>query len=226
MTLDEDATLDAVLAGASLARFGDGEINLALGRALCVTQAPDPELQARLLVAMVAGRCLIGVPRFNIGPKAPFWSKYDRREIHALMNPNRNYGSAFVTRPDSAPWINRPDYWAKVKRLWAGKDVTLVRGSGKSLTADMLVEARQVREIVAPAKNAFAQYDALMAEIGTPETVLLCLGATATIMAEELSVKGVHAVDLGHVGMFIRKHERGAPMTVTEADRDWDRAVA
>jgi hypothetical protein len=29
----------------------------------------------------------------------------------------------------------------------------------------------------------------------------------------------VHAIDLGHVGMFLRKRRRGEPMTVTAADK-------
>lgn len=224
MTLDEDQTLTAVLGGASLARFGDGEINLAFGRP-CITQAPDPDLQARLLTILSSPRCLVGIPRFGVGPKAEFWKRYDRKEIRALMSPAHRYGSAFVTRPDSAPWIDRPDYWAKLRGLWRGKDVTLVRGSGKSLTADMLHDARTVRELVAPAKNAFAEYDALLLNIGTPETVLICLGPTATVLVDDLASKGVHAIDFGHVGMFLRKHERGEPMTVTKADKAWDRGA-
>jgi hypothetical protein len=39
------------------------------------------------------------------------------------------------------------------------------------------------------------------------------------VLAVDLARRGVHAVDLGHVGMFWRKHRRGEPMWVTKADK-------
>jgi hypothetical protein len=38
-------------------------------------------------------------------------------------------------------------------------------------------------------------------------------------MAVDLCAKGVHAIDLGHVGMFVHKKRRGEPMWVTDADK-------
>jgi hypothetical protein len=35
----------------------------------------------------------------------------------------------------------------------------------------------------------------------------------------DLCAKGVHAIDLGHVGMFLRKARAGRPMTVTTEDK-------
>jgi hypothetical protein len=35
--------------------------------------------------------------------------------------------------------------------------------------------------------------------------VIICLGPTATVLAERLAKKGVHALDLGHIGMFMRR---------------------
>lgn len=220
--MGENWTLDLVASGRSIARFGDGEFNLCLGRP-CITQAPCESLAALLRWMLRApGECLVGIPRQGGGPKAPFWARFDRPDVRGLFGVD-HYASACITRPDSAPWIDRPDYWAKIRSLWLGKDVTLVRGSEKSLTAAMLAGARSVREIVAPAKNAFAKYGELLEDIGTPATAILCLGPTATALAYELSHRGVHAIDLGHVGMFLRKHEKGLPMTVTEEDKAHDR---
>jgi hypothetical protein len=39
------------------------------------------------------------------------------------------------------------------------------------------------------------------------------------VMAADLCAKGVHAIDIGHVGLFLKKHRRGESMTVTEADK-------
>lgn len=221
--LDEDETLDCVLAGASLARFGDGEFNLARG-GTCITQKQVAPIAAVLkAILKFPGKCLIGIPRQGVGPKAQFWARYDRPEVVKLLSPDVAYASAFVTRPDSAPWIDRPDYWLKLKSLWQGKKVTLVRGSWKSLTAEMLADAAEVREIICAAKNAYDDCGYILDKIGEDKTVLLCLGPTATILALELSQRGAHAVDLGHIGMFLRKHERGLPMKVTDQEKAVDR---
>lgn len=220
--IDEEETLDRVLSGMSIARFGDGEINLCLG-GRCKTQVFQAPIAATLK-AILQGKagCMVGIPRQGIGPKAKFWAHYMNRETISLFRPGFTYSSAFITRPDSAPWIDRAGYWSKLRLLWRGKRVTLVRGSEKSLTAEMLHDAGRVREIVCPSKNAYGEYDKIFNQISDDPIVLLCLGATATILAAELSLRGQHAVDLGHIGMFLRKHERGEPMRVTQQDKAVD----
>lgn len=215
--LDESATLAAVVAGSSLARYGDGEFNLCRGASI-PCQPHDRVLQARLQdILRDSGACLVGLPNLRSAtPKAPFWSKYG---VMGDLLTERAYVSAFVSRPDSAPWIDTPAYWAQVESLWVGQEVTLVRGSGKSLTADDLVGAAGVREVIAPRVGAWTDYEELLERVGTPARAILCLGPTATVMAVDLCARGVHAVDLGHVGMFLRKHRRGEPMQVTAEDK-------
>lgn len=223
--IGECETLELVAAGASISRFGDGEFKLALAQS-CVSQPKDANLARRLrAILRDSGKCLVGIPNVRAdGPKKPFWQTYDRGNVRALFG-KREYFSAFITRPDSAPWIDTVDYWETVRSLWKGKRVTLVRGSGKSLTQDMLNDAAEVREIIAPRQGAWAEYDRLIDEIGTPETALLCLGPTATVMAVDLCAKGVHAIDLGHIGLFLKKHERGLPMWVTKEEKAVDKPI-
>jgi hypothetical protein len=45
-------------------------------------------------------------------------------------------------------------------------------------------------------------------------------------MAVDLCARGVHAIDLGHGGMFLRKRRRGQAMVVTDSDKAHDKAVA
>lgn len=215
--LSEQRTLELVLSGRSLARYGDGEFNLCRARN-AKAQAFDPSLQARLQMGLRdSGECLIGIPNLQSNtPKADFWQKYAGFASYLGDQP---YGSAFVTRPDSAPWIDTPEYWALVESLWIGQDITLVRGGRHGLTAADLVGASRVREVIAPAVNAWTDYHDLLELVGRPSRVLLCLGPTATVMARDLSAYGVHAIDLGHIGLFLRKHRAGAPMVVTDEDK-------
>jgi hypothetical protein len=219
--LSEVETLEAVHAGRSLARYGDGEFAMARGRGI-KSQVFDPALSRRLrnILAHGAGHCLVGVPNIRSQtPKAAFWRKY---LTAAEMFGAGPFGSAFVTRPDSAPWIDTPAYWARVEALWRDQEVTLLRGSTRSLTAEDLVGACRVHEIVGPARDAWASAQQLHERVlyTQPTRVLLCLGPTATVMAVDLCAIGIQAIDLGHIGLFLRKHRRGEPMVVTQADKD------
>lgn len=223
--LSEFETLRLVLEGRSLARYGDGELKMAEHNAGIKSQVADPRLSQRLReILLDSGACLVGIPNIRSDtPKAEFWGKFTR---YASLLADRPYVSSFVTRPDSAPWINVPDYWACLESLWVGQDVTLVRGSTKSLTADDLVGAATITEIIAPRQHAWAEYASLLDRVGRPARALICLGPTATVMAADLCAKGVHAIDLGHVAMFLRKYRRGEPMWVTDADKSHDRVPA
>lgn len=219
--LSEDESLQRILAGASLARYGDGEFNLCVGHSI-PCQRFDTRLQVVLRgILRDPGPCLVGIPNLHsLTPKHQFWQKY-LTLAPALLSAEVAYVSAFISRPDSAPWIDRADYWASLERLWLGKAVTLVRGSVRSLIADDLMGATSVTEIVAPVVDAWAEYARLRTEIGavTSDVVLLCLGPTATVLAADLCREGIQAVDVGHCGLFLNKHRRGEPMLVTQADK-------
>lgn len=213
----ERETLRHVVAGRSLARYGDGEFALCAGRSIPCQVAVAP-LQTRLCdILRESGDCLVGIPNlYSATPKAAYWQQH--ATASRFLTP-RLYMSAFITRPDSAPWIDTPDYWAAVESLWVGQDVTLVRGTARSLTGEDLVGAASVTEIIGPRLHAWSAYAELLERIGTPTRALLCLGPTATVLAVDLCAKGVHAIDLGHMGLWLKKYRRGDPMIRTEADK-------
>lgn len=219
--LDEASTLAAVVKGRSIARYGDGEFKLCAGHSI-KSQPHHPQLEARLREILVTGATssdahVVGIPNIRSNtPKAEFWGPF---MAYGRFLGSRPYASSFITRPDSAPWIDTDAYWTALESLWLGQDVTLVRGSTKSLTAEDLMGAGTVTEIVAPRHGAWAEYGALLKKIGRPTRALLCLGPTATVMAVDLAARGVHAIDLGHIGMFLRKRRRGEPMWVSKADK-------
>jgi hypothetical protein len=69
----------------------------------------------------------------------------------------------------------------------------------------MLSEAASLRVVNGMRQHTYQIIDRFEEEIGKPSgPVLMCLGATATVLAERLAKKGVHALDLGHIGMFWR----------------------
>jgi hypothetical protein len=208
--LDEYDTLNAVLAGKSIARYGDGEFKIAKGGE-CVSQARDPKLSielSRILVEPNAA-CIIGIPTMDPrGPKYAKWARYANiypRQLHS----KKQYYSAFISRPDSAPWINTKEFFDKIESLWRGKSVTLVACGERSLTKEFLYQtgAYAVNWVQCKRRDAYAQINELQqACLDSPfERVILCAGPAATCLAWRLSSKK-HAVDLGHIGMFWRAY--------------------
>ena len=154
----------------------------------------DSKLAKELRYIFRCPYCLIGTPR-ACGPNRKYWRGFMRGRSFSMW-------SSFISRPDEAPCIDRPDYWEKVRSLWRDRDVVLVRGGG-SLTKAHIKEARVVREIPCREHDAWWDVDGIESEIGVAGIVLLCLGATATVLADRLARKGIWAVDLGSVGRFL-----------------------
>lgn len=207
--LSEPTTLHEAHMGRSLARFGDGELKICQGRS-AKSQPHDAQLSAilRRILVTTDGPCLPCIPRITKeGPKWEFWREFTMPPWIWLYKATAGaYGSSFITRPDSAPEIDNAGYWASLTGLWAGRDVVLVRGSTKSLIADRLPGAASVHEIVAPTQNAWQAHRELFTRLRKEKRrVILCLGATATALAWMLAEEGVHALDLGHVGMFLKR---------------------
>jgi len=212
---DEYETLD-LAKSFSIARFGDGELKLALGHN-CISQSADPAL-AKELREILAGapdsRCIVCLPNYYRNAKKQAWDDYSQPKYSTLFT-RGPYGSAFITRPDSAPAIDTPEYWEQVRGLWSGKDVIFVRGGEKAAERSLRLAnfgaARTVVDIQASThRDAYNEVDELQARILSAASkvdnplVIMCLGATATVLAWRLSRLGVQALDLGHIGMFMR----------------------
>lgn len=220
-TLDERATLHAMLSGRSIARFGDGELRLAQGipAKRCKTQEHDPKLQQEL-AKLIRGptSALICLPnlRHSLPDYDRNWRNFvEHRKWAEMIDPAPFYGSSFVTRPDVVPSINTDDYWAKFKSLWEGKSVVLVIGrrveGGKdhSLVPERVLNAaNDVRTVYGPQENAYSEIDRIERDTcrGFPDIVLICLGATATCLVERIARRGgPQSLDLGHLGRFMAK---------------------
>lgn len=213
--MNEYDTLEAAVRGASLSRFGDGELRICLGKS-AVSQLGTQEM-AREMMAILQSKHTVSLPCIpNVMTDTPKWNKcWHRYAEQKWINlyRTRSYGSAFITRPDSAPWINIPDYWALLRSLWQDKDVCLVMGAAggdTSLNPHMLRDAKSVRTIIGPRRDAWREVNVIEKAIGmhTGGPVILCLGATATVLAERVAKKGMQGLDLGHVGKMMPREFR------------------
>lgn len=224
-------TLRLILSGRSVARYGDGELKMAYHTVGIKSQEAHSGLSKRLRdILQDSGDCLVGLPNIhgvNASPlssrqKQEFWHPFAAPKFCNLLADRKPYVSSFISRPDSAPWISNAEYWAMVQSLWIGQDVTVVGGSGKSLKPEDLDGAKTITHVLCRKQHAYQDYDEIMERIGTPSRALICLGPTATVLAVDLCRKGVHAIDFGHVAMFLRKWKRGEPAVVTDEDKAHD----
>lgn len=214
--LSEYETVTRAMLGASLARFGDGEIRLAAGipAKQCKTQCHNEQMRDELRTMLAKPtHALVCLP--NLDPYLPgydqHWKRFEHHKWHDMMLQPREYGSSFITRPDQAPHIRNAAFMDMVTSLWQGRDVVLVIGvpqEGKryGLTPELLAgQVSSVEVIEGPHHDAYVDIDRIDRAIGTPtgKLVLLCLGATATCLAERVARRGVQALDLGHYGKLM-----------------------
>jgi hypothetical protein len=200
-----------VVTGHSIARYGDGELKIMQGRR-CVSQLAIPELTAELqtLIHSTEPASLVGIPTLDErSPKYENWLKLSHKFL-PYLNRRALYYSAFITRPDSAPWLGTKDYFDLLETLWKDQRVTFVGNGVRSLTAKFLMAtgAKQVDWVECSYAHSYVDIDKLMKEVLAKKNhrVLLCVGHTATCMAERLAQKGHHAIDMGHIGMFWRRY--------------------
>lgn len=194
--------------GNSIARFGDGELKIAYGAGYSREPA-NPELTAELrdILNDPAPSCLIGVPTFDPkGPKAQNWERH-RARFEAVMDKDRTYYSAFISRPDSAPWIQTEWYANKVADLWRGKRVTVVCERKGSMLKTVRLHAAKVLHIECPRMEAYSVIDQLeVACINSdPDIIVMSAGPTATCLANRFAAHGIQAIDLGSAGGFLHK---------------------
>ena len=202
--LKEHETMRLVSEGASLARFGDGEIMIMSGG--------DAKLQrcvftlASELQSILWGetKCIVGVPHSR-GPNRRYWRRFlSKRSTYFDLS--IDYGSSFITRPDEAPWIDTPEYWAMVASLWDGRRVTLVSSKDSPSPATISSASKRLHRINCPSRDAYDKIDLIEERVLLHESdiTILCCGPCGTVLADRLADEGVWAVGLGGIGSFMK----------------------
>lgn len=210
--VDEWTTLREVLAGKSIARYGDGELKIMRG-GNCVSQLHNEALANEMAYIIARGstdNLLVGIPTIDDrNPKCENWRKLTPR-FAPFLSRERVYHASFITRPDNAPWLGTKEYFDAVESLWKDQNVCFIGNGMRSLTADFLLKtgASKVDWIQCSYRDSYNEIGVLeQRALNSPYSrVLLCVGPTATCLAARLEKAGKHAVDLGHIGMFWRRY--------------------
>lgn len=227
--LSIDQSLDYLLEkGASVVRFGDGEMDLVAGRSI-VYQDFDPELSARLreIMSMESNERLMiclpdvftGLERYSIDAQN-FWSL---NHLPHFLEKYKNicrapwYGSTFISRPyiDLEDKTPSAGYFTKLKQLWQDKDLLIVEGltSRSGVGNDLFDGAKSIKRIICPSRNAYSKLEAIkqaIREHADNRLILTMLGPTAKVLVYDLVQEGYRALDIGHIDSEYEWFQMGA----------------
>ena len=226
--LSIDQSLDYILEkGASVVRFGDGEMDLIAGRGIPY-QEYDPELSARLreMMAMESDERLMvclsdvfrGLECYSIDAQN-FWKAHLHQHLADYQEICRApwYGSTFISRPyiDLEDKTPSASYFAKLKQLWQDKDLLIVEGltSRSGVGNDLFDGAKSIKRIICPSSNAYSKLEAIkqaVREHADNRLILTMLGPTAKVLVYDLVQEGYRALDIGHIDSEYEWFQMGA----------------
>lgn len=200
-------TLDELLSSnKSLCRLGNGEFDVIWGGRIGF-QGPNKNLGDRLkeVLRSKQDNVMVAINDYSYDEKTHITARhksprekafaYVWRHQHALkfarlLESNRSYYEANVSRPYTMyEGIDHGDYFARLKKLWADRDVYIVEGVKTRLGVgnDLFDNCKSLHRIIGPAENAFDKYDVILERIVSivPKSALLimAMGPTATILS-------------------------------------------
>lgn len=202
----------------SVARFGDGEIRWIFGFPQDSFQTQNESLKKDLIRVLTEPNknCLITLPpeMCDLKESTPyakrFWSEHFVKEGKAVLQylrVDRKYYNTDISRfyigyKDAEQAKKR---FQRLRHLWADRNVLIVEGEKTRLGVgnDLFDNTKSIRRILAPSRDAYGKYTDILhiveMEYQRGDLVLLALGPTATVLAYDLSLKGLQAIDIGHV---------------------------
>lgn len=216
----EEAVREIIQNHKSLSRFGDYEFALMHMKRRAKYQVIDPELAYRLREIIRTDREDILIAIADNYGSLERYTQEAAEDIRLYMNPevrrehmdaldlNKTYYDAYLSRPYILykDKVNAGKRFEALKQIWKNQDVLIVEGAQTrwGVGNDLLDAVRSVRRIIAPSENAFSRYQDILSyvkKVAANELILIALGATATVLAYDLSLAGLWAVDIGHLDL-------------------------
>lgn len=215
----------------SFYRYGDGELAIMMGEGIAFQEA-DSRLAQRLLEMLTVQELgiMAAIPHcyfhydqgmtkvlegFNCAMKR------QRRFFLKYCSPTQVYLDTTITQIyQSYECYDFEQYFDRVKRLFCGRRVTLICGRGifKNIKYNLLEQCEELEYMDAPSKNAFSEYDGILAQALTiPKDRLVCivLGPTAKPLTYDLYRQGYQVWDLGH---FLKDYDAYCKKTAKDSD--------
>lgn len=214
----KDAIDKIVNNGCSMIRFGDGEFQLMAGFDRPVFQRCEEKLSEGLKKAIQYkhDKLLIGIAK-NYGELDEYAEHYadgireymsERvRNFHrSVLTDDRVYYDAYMFKC-YLPYKDKEsteERFNLVKRIWEKRDVILIEGeyTRTGQGNDLLDNAKSVKRLLAPSKNAFSAYEQILQEalkLPKDALILMALGPAGKVLAIDLIEAGYQVVDIGQI---------------------------
>lgn len=215
---DEETLNEIIMNNKSISRFGDGEFKIIFGEG-CGFQKPNKLLSKRLVEVLNNNEknLMIGlhIPYknkdfYNLKNYSKiFYINYLNKykfKIANIINTNKKYYSSTISRfyIRYKRKKNMSKYLNLLKKIWNSKNILIIEGekSKVGIGNDLFNNAKSIKRIICPFKNAFSDYDKIIKEVinfHEKRLILIALGPTATILAYDLHKMGYQAIDIGHL---------------------------
>ncbi len=201
-----------------LARFGDNEFELLLGRRRTNYQTVNGGLSERLREVLQSNmdNLVIAIAdnygkldRYTESAAAAirqYLGSGTRAEHMQLLDLKRTYYDAYLSRPYMIYKDRKgaKERFEHIRKLWDNREVLIVEGEHTRFGVgnDLLNNAKSVDRILTLDKDCFNVYDNLLDKVksmGKNKLIMIILGPVATIMAHDLAKEGYWAVDIGQL---------------------------
>lgn len=215
----------------SISRFGDGELQLIIGKAKDVYQEYDRELAERLREILVSNLDnhivaladdygeMRGMSERAKDVIRKYLTREKRKEHYRYLDFHKKYYNAYISRPYIIyPWEEREMAairFNELKKIWDNEDLVIIEGDMTRFGVgnDLIDNAKSVKRILAPNEHAYRVYNDILSTacrvIKKSSLVLISLGPTATVLAYDLAKCGYWAIDIGHLDLEYEWFLRG-----------------
>ena len=216
---------------ASVARFGDGEMEIMTGQSIPYQDYDETLAQELRTIyqrpsdenfVVCQSDVFESLDRYNELAQN-FWinhlSHYE--SFYRELSKNSWYGSTFISRPyiDLIDKSHCKEYFEQLRRLWQNRDILIIEGktSRSGVGNDLFDNAKSITRIIGPSSNAYKFVDDLeiaAQKYGENKLILLMLGPTAKVISYRLAQKGFWAIDIGHIDSEYEWFKMGATAKV------------
>lgn len=211
-------TIEKIIQGYSISRYGDGEFDIAFRKKELYFQEYDSELSKylreilnsnleKLLVAI--SRTLIEIKNLKENEKY-FWSRYylkQKEKLEKNISKEKVYYDSMISR-FYMPYINPKENIESIDKLikyFSNKKILILEGENTrfGLGNSLLKNSSEIQRIILPDRNGFRKYKEVikfvLENFTRDNIILIALGPTATVLAYEFSKEGYQALDIGHL---------------------------
>lgn len=211
-------TIEKIIQGYSISRYGDGEFDIAFRKKELYFQEYDSELSKYLREILNSNleKLLVAIPRTLIEIKnlkeneKYFWSKYylkQKEKLEKNISKDKVYFDSMISR-FYMPYINPKENIESIDKLikyFSNKKILIIEGENTrfGLGNSLLKNSSEIQRVILPDKNGFRKYKEVMEftlkNFTKDNIILIALGPTATVLAYEFSKEGYQALDIGHL---------------------------